>query len=125
MTARMSNNNVFFDESKGGWSIEPELKAFGEKFGKLIAVFVTKDNARNGKISERWCFSDSNLGDYDGGEDYQVVRYVSHVSFAGGIAPVCAISTKKGKIKFLKDIHSEDTSFDRPLVVQYMRVSNV
>jgi len=125
MTAQLNIGKILLDESNGNWGIDAEIKKFGEQFGELIAVFVTLGNVRDGKITERWCFADKNLSQYDGGKGYQAVRYVTLSSLAGGIAPVCAISREKGKVKFLKNLHGESTSFDRPLQVKYMRVTNV
>ena len=118
------NINVFVDESIARWGIPTELLKFGQTFGDLVAVFQTKENSRAGHLSERWCFEDKTLESlgYVAGEGYTLARYVTETSFAGKIAPICAINPMNGKVKFLKDLHSDDSTFNRPQQVQYMRV---
>jgi hypothetical protein len=120
------SNNVYWDKDTSRWGIEPWLNKFGRRYGKLKAVFVTADNARNGKMNERWCFdsNDTEFEDFPNpGSGYEIMRYVSLSSASGGMAPVCAINPKTGKVRFLKDLDTdpEDAKWDRPLKVQYMR----
>ena len=119
------NDRVFTDESIARWGIPTELAKFGQTFGELIAVFQTKENSRVGHLSERWCFEDKTLESlgYVAGEGYALARYITETSFAGKIAPVCAINPTNGKVKFLKDLQSEALAFSRPQQVQYMRIT--
>jgi len=114
---------VYIDDDTSRWGIDADMRKFGVKFGKLFAVFFTKQNWRDGRASERWCFKDSSIKGYNPGPEFEVCRYVSRVTMAGKMAPICAINPDKGLIKFLKDSNGEDKSFSRPLKVQYMRIS--
>jgi hypothetical protein len=122
-------NNVYWDKDKSRWGIENDIRRFGERYGDLIGVFVTAENARSGKFPERWCFSidkEDHSKFPNPGKDYIICRYVSHTTLAGGMAPAIAINPKAGKIKYLNDYDSnadyDYAKWERPLKVQYMRV---
>ena len=126
-SVEIDKNNVYHDKDTSRWGIESKITKIGSKFGKLKAVFVTADNFRGGKMAERWCFEDKELEAIhfpNPGSGFLLVRYVSLVSSAAGIANVCAISPSTGKIKLLKDydVDPKYSKWDRPLKVQYMRV---
>ena len=122
--AAADTNWVYHDENTSRWGIDSKIRKFGSSFGELVAVFVTAQNSRSGRHSERWCFSvDSVAGVPQPGSGYTIVRYVSSTTLAGKMAPICAINPSLGKIKFLKDLDdSENMKWDKPLKCQYMRV---
>ena len=122
------SNDVYFDKDKSRWGIESDIRKFGERYGKLIGVFVTAENARSGKFPERWCFSIDNedMSKFPKpGSGYIICRYVTHSTLAGGMAPAIAINPKSGKIRYLNDYNGDtdydDWKWERPLKVQYMR----
>ena len=121
-------NNVYWDKDKSRWGIENDIRKFGERYGKLIGVFVTAENARSGKFPERWCFSidkEDHSKFPKPGAGYMICRYVTHATLAGNMAPAIAINPKSGKIKYLSDYDSDidfdNVKWERPLKVQYMR----
>jgi uncharacterized protein (DUF2237 family) len=124
-------NNVYWDSNTSRWGIESDILRFGKRYGNLIAVFMTKENVRDRRDSERWCFDLTNSGEYkysnvweNPGNGYIVCRYVTRTTLAGGMAPLVAINPKQGKVRFIKQgtLDGDPYEWDRPQKVAYMRV---
>ena len=122
-------NGVYFDDNTSRWGIESDIAMFGKKIsGKLFGVFMTKQNVKDQKLAERWCFkvSPSLVKEFPKpGSGFIVCKYITKTTLAGKLAPLCAINPDQGKVKFLKDVNSEpsEAAWDKPLKVSYMRIS--
>ena len=123
----MDSNNVIQDKDLSRWGISNGVRKFGERYGELKAVFNTKYLSRQERYGEYWCFDISKNEDLrkfpKPGSGWEIMRYVTLRSLAGEMAPVVAINKGTGQIKFLKDYEAEleDSEWDRPLKVDYMR----
>jgi hypothetical protein len=128
-----STARIFVDKSTDRWGIDSDIRKFGERYGKLVAVFMTKANFKAMNDSERWCFEEGDLPDWvqqelKSGE--KIVRYITRRSLISGMAPLIKIDTKKGVVYFLKDpdanLSSQDNEYwefeKRPTKLEYMRV---
>ena len=123
----VESNNVFYDDDYASYGIDTDIFRFGSRYGELSGVVVTKENARQGKIAERWLFKpkDENLDKkYPAPSGYEVFRYVTRTTLSGGMAPVIAVNPSKGTVIFPKDYDAdlEDFEWGRPLKVQYLRL---
>jgi hypothetical protein len=124
-------NNVYWDPNISRWGIETDIFRFGSRYGDLFAVFVTKEDVRNKRAAERWCFDLSNSGEYkysnvweNPGSGYIVCRYVTRTTLAGAMAPLIAINPKQGKVKFVNSdvLDGDPYEWHKPQKVAYMRV---
>lgn len=128
-SVQKDKNNIYWDKDMSRWGIESQIMKFGKRYGTLKGVFATAQNYRDGRYSERWLFEiDTKYEDMkkfpSPGSGYEIYRYVSLTTLAGEMAPVVAVNTSNGKIKFLEDYEAEleDSKWQRPQKVQYMRM---
>ena len=120
---------VYHDDTRIGWGIDSDIHKLGLRFGELVAVFITKQNWKDKRDSERWCFKepDYNIPEWVRKElkpNEMIVRYITRTSMASQEARIIKIDTKKGLVYFLKDYDVEEWEFEKKgLKVEYMRVS--
>lgn len=123
-------NFVYWDKDKSRWGIDSIVRKEAKSWGEIEAVFVTAQNARDERFAERWCVplarnEKQKAKTLNPGSGYIVCRYITLRSANAGMAPLCAVNPSIGKVKFLQDYDTEleDSKWDRPLKVQYLRVT--
>ena len=123
-------NYVYWDKDTSRWGIDAPIRKEAKSWGDIEAVFVTGENARAGDMIERWCVplaknERQKAKTLPAGSGYIVCRYITLRSAAGGMAPLCAVNPKNGKVKFLQDyeVELENSKWGRPAKVQYLRVT--
>jgi len=127
------SKRVFRNESPQKWAIiDTDVQKYMRKLGLIqIGVGILKEFAKK-HLDKEFAFCDLYSNEKDkahlvklkSGE--RLCRYVSRVTIAGDMAPLCILNADTGKMRFMEnsDIDNlEDLKWSKPQMLEYLRTT--